>query len=146
MPGRAGGVAPGGRTAIHTERGLYLSRADVAALISHLKFVRNHQAKIEKVAAVSDSGFLSVIPSVARHFVKAEVKSNISIIVIRQGRRMASRRQLIDATNRPAGCIWHQVYRGSENSKAADSNRVVVAIAAPSRPIATPAATAPALQ
>ena len=33
--------------------------ADFAALISHLKFVRNHQSKIEKVAAVSDSGFLS---------------------------------------------------------------------------------------
>jgi hypothetical protein len=48
--------------------------ADFAALISHLKFVRNHQSKIEKVAAVSDSGFLKVIPSVARHFVKAEVK------------------------------------------------------------------------
>ena len=48
--------------------------ADFAALISHLKFVRDHQSKIEKVAAVSDSGFLRVIPSVARHFVKAEVK------------------------------------------------------------------------
>jgi hypothetical protein len=48
--------------------------ADFAALISHLKFVRNHQSKIEKVAAVSDSGFLRVIPSVVRHFVKAEVK------------------------------------------------------------------------
>ena len=48
--------------------------ADFAALISHLKFVRNHQSKIEKVAAVSDSGFLRIIPSVAGHFAKAEVK------------------------------------------------------------------------
>jgi hypothetical protein len=48
--------------------------ADFAALISHLKFVRNHQSKIEKVAAVSDSGFLRILPSVAGHFVKAEVK------------------------------------------------------------------------
>ena len=40
--------------------------ADFAALISHLKFVRNHQSRIEKVAAVSDSGFLRIIPSVER--------------------------------------------------------------------------------
>ncbi len=31
---------------------------DFAALISHLKFVKDHHSKIEKVAAVSDSGFL----------------------------------------------------------------------------------------
>ena len=48
--------------------------ADFAALLSHLKFVRDHQSKIEKVAAVSDSGFLRIIPSVASHFVKAEVR------------------------------------------------------------------------
>ena len=57
---------------VHTE---FVPRwADFAALISHLKFVRDHQSKIEKVAAVSDSGFLRIIPSVASHFVKAEVK------------------------------------------------------------------------
>ena len=48
--------------------------ADFSALLSHLKFVKDHQSKIEKVAAVSDSGFLRIIPSVARHFVKAEIK------------------------------------------------------------------------
>jgi len=48
--------------------------ADFAALLSHLKFVKDHQSKIEKVAAVSDSGFLKIIPSVASHFVKAQVK------------------------------------------------------------------------
>jgi len=47
---------------------------DFAALLSHFKFVKDHQSKIEKVAAVSDSGFLRIIPSVASHFVKAEVK------------------------------------------------------------------------
>jgi len=36
--------------------------------------VKHHQSKIEKVAAVSDSGFLRVMPSVASHFVKAQVK------------------------------------------------------------------------
>jgi len=31
-------------------------------------------SKIEKVAAVSDGGFLRIIPSVASHFVEAEIK------------------------------------------------------------------------
>jgi len=48
--------------------------ADFSALLSHLKFVKDHHSKIEKVAAVSDSGFLRVMPSVASHFVKAQVK------------------------------------------------------------------------
>ena len=48
--------------------------ADFAELLSHLKFVKDHHSKIEKVAAVSDSGFLRVMPSVASHFVKAQVK------------------------------------------------------------------------
>jgi hypothetical protein len=45
-----------------------------AALLSHLKFVRGHHSKIEKVAAVTDSGFIAVMPSVARHFVRAELR------------------------------------------------------------------------
>jgi hypothetical protein len=42
---------------VHTES--FPDWADFAALLSHLKFVRDHQSKIEKMAAVSDSGFLS---------------------------------------------------------------------------------------
>ena len=47
---------------------------DFAALVSHLKFVKNHHQKIKKVAAVTDSGFLSIMPHIANHFVDAEVK------------------------------------------------------------------------
>lgn len=47
---------------------------DFAALVSHLKFVKNHHQHIKKVAAVSDSGFLTVMPHIAKHFVDAEVK------------------------------------------------------------------------
>jgi hypothetical protein len=36
--------------------------------------VKDHQSKIEKVAEVSDSGFLRIMPSLASHFVKAEVE------------------------------------------------------------------------
>ena len=45
-----------------------------AGLVSHLKFVQDHQQQIEKVAAVTDSGFLAVLPGIADHFVKAEVR------------------------------------------------------------------------
>ena len=45
-----------------------------AALVAHLRFVRDHHRKIEKVAVVSDSTFLSVAPKVASHFVRADVR------------------------------------------------------------------------
>jgi 6-phosphogluconolactonase len=47
---------------------------DFGGLVSHLKFVKNHHRHIEKVAAVTDSGFLSILPLVASHFVGAEVR------------------------------------------------------------------------
>lgn len=47
---------------------------DFAALIAHLKFVREHHRKIEKIAAVSDSSFLSIVPQIVSHFVQAEVR------------------------------------------------------------------------
>jgi hypothetical protein len=45
-----------------------------ATLVSHMKFVKEHHNNIKKVAAVTDSGFLSILPRVANHFVQAEVK------------------------------------------------------------------------
>lgn len=42
--------------------------------ISHLKFVRDHQDEIAKVAIVSDSDILTLLPALARHFVSAEVR------------------------------------------------------------------------
>jgi hypothetical protein len=47
---------------------------DFAGLIAHLKFVESHHKKIEKVAVVSDDGFLSAAPGFATHFVQAEIK------------------------------------------------------------------------
>ncbi|MGB3095278.1 MAG: STAS/SEC14 domain-containing protein [Candidatus Deferrimicrobiaceae bacterium] len=44
------------------------------AFISHIKFVKNHHRKIRKIAAVTDSGFLSIMPQVATHFVQAEIR------------------------------------------------------------------------
>jgi len=47
---------------------------DFAGLISHLKFVREHHTKIEKVAAVSDGRIVSIMPKIVDHFVNAKVK------------------------------------------------------------------------
>ena len=47
---------------------------DLWAVISHLKFVREHHRKIRRVAVVSDAAMLQVAPKIATHFVSAEVK------------------------------------------------------------------------
>lgn len=47
---------------------------DFAALVAHLKFVRDHHRKIERIAAVGDSNFLTIGPEIARHFVQADVR------------------------------------------------------------------------
>jgi len=45
-----------------------------AAFLSHIKFVKNHHQKIKKIAAVTGSSFLSIMPQVANHFIQAEVR------------------------------------------------------------------------
>ena len=45
-----------------------------AALMSHLRFVRDHHRFIAKIAAVSDNAVLSIAPHIAKHFVKAEFR------------------------------------------------------------------------
>jgi hypothetical protein len=47
---------------------------DFAGLLSHLKFVREHHKKIEKVAAVTDGKIVSIMPRIVDHFVNAKVK------------------------------------------------------------------------
>ena len=44
------------------------------ALFKHLKFIRRQRDQVRKVAAVTDSGFLSVMPHIVDHFIKAEVR------------------------------------------------------------------------
>lgn len=45
-----------------------------AAFLSHIKFVKNHHQKIKKIAAVTGNSFLSIVPQVANHFIKAEIR------------------------------------------------------------------------
>lgn len=47
---------------------------DFAALTSHLEFVREHHRHIARVAAVTDSGFLSILPRIADHFIHAHIR------------------------------------------------------------------------
>jgi hypothetical protein len=47
---------------------------DFGAMLSHFKFVKNHHQHIAKVAAVTDSGFLTIMPSIVSHFIHAEVR------------------------------------------------------------------------
>lgn len=44
------------------------------ALVSHLRFVKDHHHKIDRIAAVTDSEFLKIIPHIAKHFVAAEIR------------------------------------------------------------------------
>jgi hypothetical protein len=45
-----------------------------AALLEHFRFVRDHHKKIRRVAAVTDSSFLKVAPTIAAHFAHPEIK------------------------------------------------------------------------
>ena len=47
---------------------------DFSALLAHLKFVKGHHRRIEKVAVVAGGGFANVMPHMASHFIKAEVR------------------------------------------------------------------------
>ena len=48
--------------------------ASFGSLVTHIKFVKEHHRKIRRVAAVSDSAFLKVMPAIASHFATAEVR------------------------------------------------------------------------
>jgi hypothetical protein len=47
---------------------------DFGALVSHLRFVKDHQQKIGRIAMVSDDKVISMAPRLVRHFVSAEVR------------------------------------------------------------------------
>ena len=45
-----------------------------AALIEHIRFVRDHHRKIDRVAVVTDSPILSLAPKIAEHLAHPEFK------------------------------------------------------------------------
>src|SRR5262245_11836669 len=46
----------------------------VGAFCSHVRFVTGHQQRIERVAIVTDSGFLKFLPRIARYVVSPEIR------------------------------------------------------------------------
>ena len=46
-----------------------------AALLSHLRFVRDHHRQIRRIAVVSDSPLLAAAPKIASHFVSAKLRT-----------------------------------------------------------------------
>ena len=48
--------------------------AGFGALVSHIRFVKDHHQRVARIAAVTDSGFLSILPTIANHFVRADVR------------------------------------------------------------------------
>jgi hypothetical protein len=45
-----------------------------AGLSAHLRFVRDHHKRIERIALVTDSPLGTVAPALAKHFVSAEIR------------------------------------------------------------------------
>ena len=58
---------------IHADQG-FPGWKDFAALVAHLKFVKDHHRQIEKIAVVVDGGVTAIMPSIADHFIHAQVK------------------------------------------------------------------------
>jgi len=46
-----------------------------ASVLRHVRFVRDHQRKIRRIALVIDSAMATLAPVVAEHFIQAEIKS-----------------------------------------------------------------------
>lgn len=59
-----------------------------AAFVSHIRFVRDHHRKLEKVALVSDGRLLTAAPDVVDHFVSARVR-HFPLDCLNEARRWA---------------------------------------------------------
>lgn len=47
---------------------------DFASMLSHLRFIQEYENRIKRVAAVTDNGFIAILPNIADFFVSAEVR------------------------------------------------------------------------
>ena len=48
---------------------------DFAALVSHLRFVRDHHRQVRRIAVVTGSALLAAAPKIASHFVSAQIRA-----------------------------------------------------------------------
>ena len=72
---------------------------DVGALLAHLKFLKEHLKRIEKVAVVADGAIANIMPNIANHFVHAQVQH---FELAREGAAWAWLKQSGNAQTRPA--------------------------------------------
>lgn len=64
----------GGLKGLMLEASSFPGWDDFSALTSHIRFVKDHQAKIQKVAIVSDAQLFAAVPKIASRFLSAEVR------------------------------------------------------------------------
>jgi len=57
---------------IHAEK--FPGWENLGSLIRHMRFVRDHHRQIERVAVAADGAVSEIMPALAAHFVKAEIK------------------------------------------------------------------------
>jgi hypothetical protein len=72
---------------------------DFGALLAHLKFLKEHLQKIEKVAVVADGVIATLMPNIANRFVHAQVQH---FALAREGAAWAWLKHSGDAQMRPA--------------------------------------------
>jgi len=64
----------GGLNGLMIEATTFPGWDDFSALTSHVRFVKDHQAKIRRVAFVSDAKLFAAVPTIASAFLSAEVR------------------------------------------------------------------------
>jgi hypothetical protein len=68
-------IAANGRlTGLMVEAPSFPGWESFGALVQHLRFVRDHHRQIDRVAAVTDSNFVRIVPRIADHFANPEIR------------------------------------------------------------------------
>ena len=64
----------GGLEGVLVEAATFPGWSTLGALIQHMRFVRDHQKYIKKIAIVTDSAIGNVAENIAAHFIAADIK------------------------------------------------------------------------
>lgn len=67
-------VSDGALTGIMISAERFPGWEDFGGFLSHMRFVKENNRDVDKVAAVTDSAFLSIMPRVVALFISAEVR------------------------------------------------------------------------
>lgn len=67
-------AAQGPLHGILLEAAVFPGWSDVAAFLAHIRFVRGHHRRIRRIAVLTDSGFLTLMPRIATRFMGPDVR------------------------------------------------------------------------